>query len=280
MLSEGEKARTIRYILDRRCPSGGYCFYQLDEPNLSDTWYGLGCLQILNQITPDEKTEEYLSRYHDQTTGISGLYRLWYLYWSYMFLKGDIPEILIQNLASYPLPTLHTTGTVESSSIFESLYCYAILCADSDIKIQDSYREKIQAFINRWHHSSGGYGRDKATLVETRHVVAIFSAVGINLDLDEINSFLEECIDEQSGFVNVPLSRPGYLEHLDAGIALARLLNHPVPNKERCLKFLENCRKDNGGYARSGFGGNATLEYSWYAIRSLDRLSSNTTWKW
>jgi len=29
---------------DHRYKNGGYCFYPVDEPNISDTWYALGSL--------------------------------------------------------------------------------------------------------------------------------------------------------------------------------------------------------------------------------------------
>jgi len=280
MLSEGEKEKTIRYISDRRCQSGGYCFYQLDEPNLSDTWYALGCLEVLQAAFSDNLTQEYLSRFVNQTRGLSGLYRLWYLFWSFRYLKRTIPEQLIAHLLACPVPTIFHSGTIESASLFEPLYCYVILCEEAGIQHSESERKKIQEEVLRWQHPSGGFGRDKATLIETRHAVAILQGFHIETDAERIYSFLTRCIDEQSGFVNVPSSHPGYLEHLDAGIALARLLSRPVPNRNQCLLYLEKCRNANGGYARSGFGGNSTLEYTWYAIRSLCGLHNKIGWNW
>jgi len=280
MLSEGEITRTIQYISDRRCPGGGYCFYQLDEPNLSDTWYALGCLHTLKKGSPDPDTVRYLRLFHDQTRGISGLYRLWYLFWSYRFLTGSVPDDLMRKLSDCPSPVLYKTGTIESSSIFESLYLYVILQAEAGIKKPDSYRTEIMAAVHEWHHPSGGFGREKGTLVETWHAAAICKALDIPIDTNLYVSFLTRCVDPQSGFVNVPSSHPGYLEHLDAGIALASLLEIPVPNHSLCVRYLQNCRKENGGYARSGYGGNATLEYTWYAIRSLSRLFGSRVWSW
>ena len=40
--------KTIRYISERRCASGGYCFYRLDEPNAADTLYALASLALLD----------------------------------------------------------------------------------------------------------------------------------------------------------------------------------------------------------------------------------------
>ncbi len=52
---------TIRYITERRCESGGYCFYRLDEPNAGDTFYALASLAILDALPRnDETTRTYL----------------------------------------------------------------------------------------------------------------------------------------------------------------------------------------------------------------------------
>ena len=40
--------KTIRYISERQCASGGYCFYRLDEPNAADTLYALASLALLD----------------------------------------------------------------------------------------------------------------------------------------------------------------------------------------------------------------------------------------
>jgi len=272
MLSEGEIGKTLEYISNRRCSHGGYCFYQLDEPNLSDTWYALGCLHTLKSVSPDPDTIAYLSQYHDQAKGTSGLYRLWYLFWSYRYLIGEIPAELITNLSQCPSPTLYKLGTIESSSIFENLYNYVILCTEAQIKKDDSYKKEVEIALYQWHHPSGGFGREKGTLIETWHAAAICKVLGISIDMNSLMAFLYSCMDPQSGFVNVSTSHPGYLEHLDAGIALASLLNIEIPNRSLCIKYLQNCRKENGGYARSGYGGNSTLEYTWYAIRTLARL--------
>lgn len=280
MLTEGEIATTIRYISDRRCPSGGYCFYQLDEPNLSDTWYALGSLAVMNNGDVDEKTRDYLARYHHQVKGTAGLYRLWYLFWSYQYMTGTVPDDLTEILAACPLPELYEIGTVESVSMFEQLYCYAVLSREAGNEQYLSGSSAIEKALQRWVHPSGGYGRDRATLVETRHAVAICIAFGIGFDRKGVLSFLHDCMDPQSGFVNVPSSHPGFLEHLDAGIALAHLLDVPVPNLPCCREFLTRCRNSNGGYARSGFGGNSTLEYTWFAIRSLSQIHKGKVWRW
>ncbi len=281
MLSEGEIAKTIHYISDRRCKSGGYCFFQLDEPNLSDTWYALGSLMALGRIEPDPITEAYLDRHRPDPSGSAGLYRLWYLFWSYRYLTGALPSDLTDRLYTIAPPIPRSGGTtIEASSVLEQLYCYTILCTEANVLLSSSVQEEISHAVLRWRHPEGGFGRDKPTLIETWHAVAILRALGYLAPLEEIVSYLTTCTDPESGFVNNPSSHPGYLEHQDGGVSLALLLEQPVPRSDICARFIRKCRNANGGYTRSGFGGNATLEYTWYAIRSLSRLNGRTGWSW
>lgn len=260
--------------------SGGYCFYQLDEPNLSDTWYALGCLMALGRIEADPITEAYLERHQPDPSGSAGLYRLWYLFWSYRYLTGETPFVLTNKLRGIAPPIPRTAGTMETSSVLEQLYCYTVLCNEAEISLSPLVREDIFQAVLRWRHPEGGFGREKPTLIETWHAIAILRALGVTYPLKENISFFADCADDESGFVNVPSSHPGYLEHLDAGISLASLLDQPVPVTAVCSRFIAKCRNVNGGYTRSGFGGNSTLEYTWYAIRSLSRLKGRTCWSW
>src|SRR5208337_3892407 len=52
--------KTIQYISERRCASGGYCFYRLDEPNAADTLYALASLALLDAVPDDPVTLSYL----------------------------------------------------------------------------------------------------------------------------------------------------------------------------------------------------------------------------
>lgn len=41
------KSRNLHYVMERKCEGGGFCFYRLEEPNCSDTYYALSILNFL-----------------------------------------------------------------------------------------------------------------------------------------------------------------------------------------------------------------------------------------
>ena len=54
------KERTINYVTRCRCVEGGFCFYRLEEPNASDTYYALSILNLLGIDIEDDDTVFYL----------------------------------------------------------------------------------------------------------------------------------------------------------------------------------------------------------------------------
>jgi len=280
MLSEGDIVLTKKYISDRHCPSGGYCFYQLDEPNLSDTWYALGSLTSLKEKISDELTERYINKPYPHGHGSIELFRTWYQYWAYKYLEISCPLELQTRINDLTPPIARNQGTMESSSALEQLYYYTILLKETDShRFQILKAEIIQA-VRQWHHQDGGFGRNHSTLIETWHAVSILIATGAPVNYKETARFVSACSDNQTGFVNVPGMKPGYLEHLDAGIRLSALLQMQIEEPELCTWVISKCRNANGGYTRSVFGGNSTLEYTWYALRSLTSLNTDEIWRW
>ena len=50
----------LQYVQERRCLSGGYCFYRLDEPNAGDTFHALQVLFLLGELNRDDETATFL----------------------------------------------------------------------------------------------------------------------------------------------------------------------------------------------------------------------------
>lgn len=49
MLSTDDlKEKVIYYVKERKCNGGGFCFYRLEEPNGSDTYYAIHSLSLFS----------------------------------------------------------------------------------------------------------------------------------------------------------------------------------------------------------------------------------------
>ncbi|KUG20464.1 MAG: hypothetical protein KO206_06030 [Methanomicrobiaceae archaeon] len=77
------------------------------------------------------------------------------------------------------------------------------------------------------------------------------------------------------GYLNLPGATPGYLEHLAAGVQASARAGLPAPPPQVCRAFIRKCRAANGGYARSIYGGSATLENTRTALAALAALDGH-----
>lgn len=274
---------TIRYIRERRCESGGYCFYRLDEPNTGDTFSALASLAILGALPRhDETTRKYLHAFQQPDGSYSNV-NVGYAVINVLALLGDRPAIdpagWILTSMTVPADTIRPT---ESTSLFEPLYLLTALCRPLRITIPSGKKEEITRALLRYHNPDEGYGQPDSTMIETAHALAILATVNNEISLQSAVRYLKHCEDPDYGFHSVSGARPPFLEHIHAGVLACSIIGYPSPALGPCEGFIRKCYRENGGYVRSVFGGSATLENTYLALDALSmiskiRLQSKTT---
>ncbi|QYZ80290.1 hypothetical protein E2N92_13055 [Methanofollis formosanus] len=269
MLPDEISYSCIRYIAERRCPDGGYCFYRLNEPNPADTFFALDTLRLLGAMPDDPDTACWLlerqgadGRYHSLESSTYVLSSL-----AALHLR---PERDPLPWLSSVVPSARGGGTrpVESTSLLSRPYFFVRLCQSLGVPLPPTVRTAFIDAVRACRHPDGGYGGGPSTLVETYHALAISAALG-NLHPDT-RTFLARCVHPIYGYLNLPGAVPAYLEHVAAGVGVARLLG--VPPADGAGACVRRCQRETGGFARSVFGGTATLKYTWHAVTTLDAL--------
>ena len=145
-----DREATIRYIRERRCEDGGYCFYLIDDPNPLDTFCALHSLWLLKEpVTDDDETVQYLQglqrsdgRYADMVTGSAVIRSL--------LLLHERPErdTSAWILGTFPRPRKKRRQT-ETLPGFEDLML-AVECSNQlDIEIPKAVRENLISEILR-----------------------------------------------------------------------------------------------------------------------------------
>jgi len=262
-----EQETTIEYIQDRWCSSGGYCFYRLDEPNAGDTFHALASLAILNALPDnDDATRDYLHTFRNQDNHFSNV-NVRYAVARSLLLLGEKPE---NDPASWILPLLipprDGIRPVESFSLFEYLYLLTNLCTIQNVAIPSQKKAEIISAVLHYRHTDTGFGHPVSTIIETADALAILAVLGYPVSLTGSTEFLKQCEDPASGFLAVPGSKPGYLEHIHAGVIACSVLGYHSPLFAQCEEFIRKCCRENGGYVRSIFGGSPNLENTWLAL--------------
>ncbi|OPX64864.1 MAG: Prenyltransferase and squalene oxidase repeat protein [Methanoregula sp. PtaU1.Bin006] len=264
---------TIRYILERRCESGGYCFYRLDEPNAGDTYYALAALAILDaRPHEDEATRRYLHAFQRGDSSFPNV-NVGHAVIRSLALLGERPAMDPRDwILSAMVPPGDTSRPVESSSLFEPLYHLTGLCRHLGIEVPPGKKDELLRAILRYRHPDGGFGEPFSTMIETAHALSVLQVLDPSSPQKESGTFLTQCEDPEYGFLSVPGARPAFLEHIHAGILACSLTGYPSPAFGRCREFIVKCIRENGGYCRSVFGGSATLENTWLAVTAMKMM--------
>lgn len=111
------------YLLKRRNPDGGFCFYGLDESSLNDTFYAVMVLDLLGQLPTDDRTVEYVRSFQSDDGGFISVYSAWCTLMALKALgaspRHDTGDYLLQRFRSH---RIRDDVYIESLSIFESSF--------------------------------------------------------------------------------------------------------------------------------------------------------------
>jgi len=266
---------TIQYISERRCASGGYCFYRLDEPNAGDTFYALASLAILDALPrDDEATRTYLHSFQ-RSDGSFPNVNVGHAVIRSLALLDERPAI---NPSDWILTAMTAPGDatrpVESMSLFEPLYQLVNLCRLLEIPIHSREKDELIRAVLGYRRPDTGFGQSYSSMIETAHALAILAALDNETAAQPSVRFLHLCEDPDHGFLSVPNTRPPFLEHIHAGVLACSMIGYRSPVLEPCGDFIRKCCRENGGYVRSTFGGSATLENTYLALDTLDMIEN------
>ncbi len=269
MMPMTEDQKTIQYISERRCASGGYCFYRLDEPNAGDTFYALSSLALLNAVPDDPVTCSYLHAFQ-RTDGSFSNVTVGHAVCRSLAILGERPHSDPTDwILSFLLPPIDSARPVESTSLFWAAYLLTDLSTLFGIAIPSDKKTAVINAVLRHKNPDTGFGFPHSTIIETGHALAIFAALGYPVSSASSTEFIKQCEDPSYGFLAVPGVTPAYLEHVHAGILTCSVLGYCSPAHERCREFIRRCHIGNGGYVRSIFGGAATLENTYLALAAF-----------
>jgi hypothetical protein len=279
MESDDFRSPIIRYVLERRCRSGGFCFYKLEEPNGSDTWFALSILHLLYDEFRDDATANYLRAMQHQDGSYDSIYSAFYCIKSLFLLGVDPAEnprpYILRNLGTYRFDARRLPAEVISlfkrTSILVDLYEITGLDTGNNV-----VRDNMIEFILRFRNEDGGFGHLRSTLHETSTALEMLRRLGCPLDGLGAESFIGRCETPVTGFTDIPHTSLGYLEFVHAGVLASHLLARRPHYSKQCSAFVLNCQNRNGGFSRTPHGGIATMEDTWYGIHALAMLSSWT----
>ena len=263
--------RTIHYILERQCRSGGFCFYRLEEPNGADTYFALATLHLLGKKIDDSRTLQFLKNAQGSNGSYHNPYQAYYAFKGLKYL-GSRPR---HNPRPYLRDQLQhfTAKNSTSETALKRLDYLTDLCKELNIVIPPRPLENIVDFIMGCRNEDGGFGKPASTLLSSAYATRILKRLATSTDSSGVLKFLKSCENSVHGFLNVPDMAPSFLEHIHAGLTISRLLEYLPRHLDACYQFIVGCQDPNGGFARISHG-LPSLADTFLAIHSLTILDA------
>ena len=276
MTNDHLRQRMLDYVIDRQCREGGFCFYKLEEPNGSDTYYALSLLNFLGVFFNDEKTVAYLQNMQNDDGSYDSVFLAFYSLKSLLLLnekskQDPWPYILkhIRNdrVDAEKLPT-------EITSAFKRMVFLVDLYVTYKRNTDKLIENNLQDFILHFHNEDKGFGHRQSTLGETSKALMMLSWLHYPVQKLRTSDFIKLCETPACGFTDIPNTSLSCLEYVHAGVMAASVTDYRIRYFDHCVDFIRNCQNRTGGFSRVTHGGIATLEDTFYAVQALKLLSA------
>ncbi|MCX7816117.1 MAG: hypothetical protein N2317_01220 [Syntrophales bacterium] len=264
------------YIMNRLCQCGGFCFYRLEEPNGSDTYYAIASLKLLGMEFRDQNTVIFLKNMQHDDGSYDSIQSAFYSLVSLDLLQErpkKSPENYIdQCLENYTLKVDKLPADV--SSIFYQLRLLVDLYCQFLQKKNKTKEKELCELIAKFRNSDGGFGYPYSSITDTAYALYILKTLSCIDAYRDVEHFIRTCEDPLFGFTEVPGSSLSFIEYIHAGLWAEQLLDIQPRFAYACMDFIIHCRRKNGGFSRAGESGIATLENTYHALSALLKLKS------
>jgi hypothetical protein len=266
------RSAAARYITDRACPSGGFCHYRLDEPNLHDTWHALAGLRILDARHDSAATLRFLRSFQAGDGSYTPIGQAFYAILGLNMMGVEplhSPAGFITRSAKRPWPGPGQAGAA-AVPMLDELSRVIVLHKHCGVPVEGG--DNIRRAVIRLKNRDGGFGSPASSLTETLAAVEIMLNLGLRADAEGAAQFVRSCEHPVTGFTDMPGTSLHYIEHVHAGLALCQALRIQPGYASACAASVKRCQLANGGFSRASLG-IANLEYTYLALRSLQILA-------
>jgi hypothetical protein len=269
--------RVVEYVHSLECPSGGFCFYGLDEPNLADTFFATYTLSLLSRAPiASERTIAFVRRFFQLPLGEGALWGIYYGLRVLRLFDQDLPRLSHVEqivLQFFNKRVSASTGPFEMMSL-ELLSHVVELMELFKFPLERRSRKAGQDYILQFQNQDGGFGIRNSSLEETSFAVRILKGLHYPIDILPVREFALRCEQEDVGFTIVPGSTSAFLEDIYFGLLAFSALGLKARYETPIARFIFECQTGTNGFRRSRLLGIPTLEYTYMAIKSFDIIGA------
>jgi hypothetical protein len=274
-----DRAAIGRYVLGRRTPDGGYCFYRtpqwaVEEPNAPDTLAALESLKLLDADIPvPQQTGEWLRGLQDASGGYPTLTIGW------AALRA-LDVLTVQPKLS---PDQWLRGRLEAicdregprewrAAIIDAVH----LCELTRLRLdalRGSARDSMAALLDAARAADGGWASPGADLETTAMGLRLAQLVNPHWQPDPpLVNFLGRCEDELVGLRLAPDARTTAVGALWGGLALADALHRRLRYLGAIEQQLVLLQRPDGGLGARHRAISA-LQATWIGLEAVALLN-------
>jgi len=276
-----DRARAGSYVLGRRTPAGGYCFYRtpqwgVEEPNAPDTLAALECLTLLGIDPPEpEATGRWLQSLQTQDGG----YSTFTIGWATLRALGvlgvqpsRLPDGWLERWAEQLL------AGRKPSSDWRAALTHALqlieLLTSMSAGLQPGHRDAFTQLLDVAHGQSGGWMAPGVDLESAGVAVSLISLGRLpGLADPGLATLLHACEDETFGLRFAPGTGMTSAGALWGGLTVARALGLPLCYPHAIAANLALLQREDGGFGRRHTA-ISTLHDTWLGVRAACLLDS------
>jgi len=276
MTADQMRKKIVDYVEDRRCRGGGFCFYKLEEPNGSDTYFALSILNWLDAPAGNSKTVTYLQKMQHADGSYDSVFSAFYSLKGLRLLNAEplndpwpyiLKHVRSDRIRADLLPA-------EVLSIFKRMTFLVELFRMFKREDDPALERTLVRYILDFRNEDFGFGHLQSTLSETAKALVMLRALSYPLENLKVDRFLMECEIPRYGFTEIPGTSLSFLEFIYGGLLAASILDYTLRYAGPCIDFIKDCQTRSGGFSRAMHGGIATLENTFYAVHGLKLLSA------
>jgi hypothetical protein len=260
-----------RYFQSRQNLDGGFCFYSLDESNLSDTCYAVLCLRTIGLKPDNDRVADYLRSYQLADGNFTSIYAAWFT----IAALAALGERVDNDPAEYVMALsgkhrIHEKGYIEAESIFEPTFYLADTLCMLGLKHEcKALGEKVKSY----RKNDGSIGAADPGLASTYFGLTILQRADMLGDGDkEAAVWARNYALADGGFGKKPITGLAFMDETYYGLQIFRTLGVRPPFADSMIRFVAGCQNENGGFRRALASGISGFETSYYALESLKVL--------
>jgi len=269
----------VGYVSQRQNADGGYTFAQWSESSAQDTYYAIEILKML-EVQPQrrETTINFLQKLQQADGSFDSIKVAYYVTRSLKEFgtrpDGRVEDYILLTKASVQKSFGKVEVNIEASSDLETLY----LSLETLKHLGKPTESGSPELILNLRNQDGSFGKSGySRIASVYHALASLKLLGYNVkSLERTLTWVRACENPSGGFARKPKNFDPYLilEDMYYGLNSLKVLGetclYPSLNEELIGKF----QNGNGGFRRSIFLGISTFEDTFYALSSLDILST------